>query len=160
MKGIKFRASATNLLKMRLFMLKNLPLGFFVGLRVVQIDNKGAQVSVPFKYLNKNPFQSIYFAVLSMAAELSTGILAMAAVYEASVPVSMLVFDMNAQFTKKATNKIVFKCEQGEEISKAVEASVADGEGRTVTVKSVGSDKNGVQVAEFNFTWTFKPKKK
>lgn len=160
MKGIKFRESATNSYKMGMFMLKNLPLGFFVGLRVVQVDNMGAQVSVPFKYLNKNPFQSIYFAVLSMAAELSTGILAFAAVYDAPVPVSMLVFDMNAQFIKKATSRIVFKCNQGEEISKAVAESVADGDSRTVTVKSVGRDKNGVQVAEFNFTWTFKPKKK
>lgn len=158
MKGNKFRKSATNAFKMRLFMLRNLPLGFFVGMRVVQIDKQGAQVSIPFKYLNKNPFQSIYFAVLSMAAELSTGLLAIAAVYDASVPVSMLVFDMNAKFTKKATGRIVFKCEQGDEISKAVEASVADGEGKTVSVKSVGRDKDGIQVAEFNFTWTFKPK--
>jgi len=160
MKGNKFRKSATNAFKMRLFMLRNLPLGFFVGMRVVQMDKQGAQVSVPFKYLNKNPFQSIYFAVLAMAAELSTGILAMAAVYEAPVPVSMLVFDMNAKFTKKATGRIVFKCEQGDEIIKAVEASVTDGEGKTVSVKSLGIDKAGNQVAEFNFTWTFKPKSK
>jgi acyl-coenzyme A thioesterase PaaI-like protein len=144
---------------MGLYMLKNLPLGFFVGLRVSHIDNKSAAVSVPFKYLNKNPFQSIYFAVLSMAAELSTAILAMASIYDAQVPVSMLVFDMNANFTKKATSRIVFHCDQADDVVKAVEESVATGEGKTVTVKSVGNDTNGEQVAEFNFTWTFKPKK-
>ncbi len=160
MKGNKFRKSATNPIKMGLFMLKNLPLGFFVGLRVKHIDNKSASVSVPFKYLNKNPFRSVYFAVLSMAAELSTAVLAMASIYDAPVPVSMLVFDMNAKFTKKATSRIVFRCDQAEDVVKAVKESLATGEGKTVTVKTVGTDKNGVQVAEFNFTWTFKPKKK
>lgn len=159
MKGNIIRKSATNRFKMGLYMLKNLPLGFFVGLRVSHIDNKSAAVSVPFKYLNKNPFQSIYFAVLSMAAELSTAILAMASIYDAQVPVSMLVFDMNANFTKKATSRIVFHCDQADDVVKAVEESVATGEGKTVTVKSVGNDTNGEQVAEFNFTWTFKPKK-
>lgn len=158
MKRNKIRTLATNTLRMRMFMLRHLPLGFFVGLNVLQINKKEAQVSVPYKYLNKNPFKSIYFAVLAMAAELSTGILAMASIYDATVPVSMLVYDMNAAFTKKATSRIIFKCEQGEEISKAVKASLADGEGKIVTVKSVGRNKEGIQVAEFNFTWTFKPK--
>lgn len=160
MKQNKFRKSATNPIKMGLFMLKNLPLGFFVGLRVKHVDDKSASVSVPFKYLTKNPFRSIYFAVLSMAAELSTAVLAMETVYEAQLPVSMLVFDMNAKFTKKATSRIVFHCNQAEDVVKAVKDSVATGEGKTVTVKTVGTDTNGAQVAEFNFTWTFKPKKK
>ncbi|MDA3905978.1 MAG: DUF4442 domain-containing protein [Bacteroidales bacterium] len=158
MKGNKFRDSATNTFKMGLFMLKNLPLGFFVGLRVKHIDEKSASVSVPFKYLTKNPFRSIYFAVQSMAAELSTAVLAKSSIYNTPVPVSMLVFDMNAKFTKKATSRIVFRCEQGEDIVKAVEDCLATGDGKTVTVKTIGKDKSGVQVSEFNFTWTFKPK--
>ncbi|MFH1000073.1 MAG: DUF4442 domain-containing protein [Bacteroidota bacterium] len=158
MKQNTIRSFATNSFRLKLFMLRNLPLGFFVGLRVISISKKGAEVSVPYKYLNKNPFKSIYFAVLSMAAELSTGILAMAAVYDSRVAVSMLVFDMNAKFIKKAKGKIVFKCEQGEEIAKTVEACVLENVGKTVTVSSVGVDKAGNTVAEFHFTWTFKPK--
>lgn len=156
----KIRTLATNSFRMRLFMLKNLPLGFFVGLKVLKINHQQAEVSVPFKYLNKNPFQSTYFAVLSMAAELSTGILAMASVYEAPVAVSLLVLNMEGKFTKKATGRIVFRCEQGAEIDKAVKESIAEGEGKTVTVRSVGMDLAGNQVAEFHFTWTFKPKNK
>lgn len=160
MTGNKLRKSATNPFKMGLFLLKNLPLGFLVGLRVKHIDAKSASVSVPFKYLTKNPFRSIYFAVLSMAAELSTAVLAMASIYDARVPVSMLVYDMDAHFTKKATSRIVFHCEQSQELVKAVEECVTTGEGKTATVKSIGKDINGAQVAEFNFTWTFKPKNK
>ncbi len=158
MKSNNIRTLATNTLRMKLFMLRHLPLGFFVGLKVVKLDHNQAQITVPYKYLNKNPFQSIYFAVLSMAAELSTGIIAIASVYDASVPVSMLVYDMNAQFTKKATGRITFTCVEGKAIAEAVTSSVSENAGKTVTVKSIGQDETGTQVAEFNFTWTFKPK--
>ncbi len=144
--------------KMKMYMLTHLPMAFLAGLRVTEIDNTRAAVSVPFKFLNKNPFRSMYFAVLSMAAELSSGILALALVYEAEKPVSMLVLNMKAGFLKKARTKIVFTCNDGENIYAAIAKSIETGEGQTVEVRSSGIDANGETVAEFNFTWTFKPK--
>ncbi len=154
----KLLASVRNPWKMRLYMLKKLPLALIAGLKVIEIDDNKASVSIPFKFLNQNPFQSIYFAALAMAAELSTGILALTSVQAASKPVSMLVFEMNANFTKKAKSKIVFTCTQGNEISEAIEESIRTGEGKIVTVNTVGVDEAGDKVAEFNFTWTFKVK--
>jgi len=154
----KLILAARNNFKMRFFMLKKLPLAFIAGLKVVHIDEEMASISIPFKFLNQNPFQSIYFAALAMAAELSTGILALINVQAASKPVSMLVFDMSANFTKKAKGKIVFSCYQGKEIEEAIKESIKTGEGKTVTVTSAGIDVEGDQVAEFKFTWTFKPK--
>ncbi len=154
----KLLASVRNPWKMRLYMLKKLPLALIAGLKVIEIDDNKASVSIPFKFLNQNPFQSIYFAALAMAAELSTGILALTSVQAASKPVSMLVFEMNANFTKKAKSKIVFTCTQGNEISEAIEESIRTGEGKIVTVNTVGLDEAGDKVAEFNFTWTFKVK--
>ncbi|RLD49247.1 MAG: thioesterase, partial [Bacteroidetes bacterium] len=87
----KIRKLAGNHHRMRIFFLKHLPMAFFAGLKITEINREKASVTVPYKYLNKNPFRSVYFAVLSMAAELSTGILAMAAISDFSVPVSMLV---------------------------------------------------------------------
>ena len=139
-------------------MLKKLPLAFIAGLKVVYIDQEMASVSIPFKFLNQNPFQSIYFAALAMAAELSTGIIALINVQTASRPVSMLVFEMSANFTKKAKGKIVFSCYEGRAIETAIEESIKTGEGQTVTVTSKGVDNDGDEVAEFKFTWTFKPK--
>jgi len=154
----KIRKLATNPGKMKLYFLKELPMAFLAGLRIQQIDKEMATVSVPYKYLTKNPFRSIYFAVLSMAAELSSGILALAAIQDFSKPVSMLVLDMKALFLKKAKSKITFRCEDGEKISKAISESLETGEGQTVEVFTAGTDKNGEIVAEFSFTWTFKPK--
>lgn len=154
----KIRILAKSNFHMKLFMLKKLPMAFFAGLKVVEIDKEKASVSVPYKSLNKNPFRSIYFAVLSMAAELATGILAMTAIHDFTVPVSMLVLEMKASFQKKARTKITFKCTDGEKISNAIERSIETGEGQTAEVTSIGYDTEGDVVAEFNFTWTFKPK--
>lgn len=139
-------------------MLKNLPAAFFSGLKVISINQDEAKVSIPFKFLTKNPFKSMYFASQAMAAELSTGVLALSQVYKRKPRVSMLVFNMKANFSKKADGKIVFTCADGLKIKNAVEESIKTGEGVTVEAKSVGTDKQGDTVSEFYFTWTFKPK--
>ena len=157
-KGDKIRKMAVNPWMMKVYMLKHLPMGALAGLRVVEIDDKHAVVTVPYKNLNKNPFRSMYFAVQSMAAELSSGILALALVTDAPKPVSMLVLNMKASFTKKARTKISFKCNDGKKIEDAIKESLLTGEGKTVDVSSVGYDEQGDEVAKFTFTWTFKPK--
>ena len=156
----KLIADTKNNWKMRFFMLKRLPMAFIAGLKVINIDDEKASVSIPFKFLNQNPFQSIYFAALAMAAELSTGIIAMVSVQTASIPVSMLVLNMSANFSKKAKGLIVFTCNEAKAIEKAIAESIESGEGKTVTVTSRGVDQAGDEVAEFKFTWTFKPKSK
>lgn len=156
----KIRKLATNPLQMKLFMLAKLPMGLLAGLKIVELDEQKSVVTVPFKYVNKNPFRSMYFAVLSMAAELSSGILALAAVHDSSQAVSMLVLDMQAEFIKKAKTKITFKCNAGEEIKQAIKKSTQTGEGEILVVHVEGIDTSGEKVAQFTFTWTFKPKLK
>ncbi len=146
--------------KLKLFFLKVLPIGVVTGLRVETINEEEVSVSVPYKYVNKNPFGSIYFAVESMAAELSTAIPALIAVSRAQVPVSMLVVKMEAQFTKKAKDRAIFTCRDLDLIQQTVDEAIKTGQGRTVTVKTVGIDKQGQQVATFTFTWSFKAKTK
>ena len=153
------RKTARRPFLMKLFMLKNMPMGLLAGLRVVEFDDKHAVVTVPYKHLNINPFQSMYFAVMSMAAELSSGVQAIALVSEAPRPMSMLVFKMEASFTKKARTRIRFVCNDGEKIAQAINESLKTGEGKTVDVTSTGYDAEGDVVAIFQFTWTFKPKK-
>jgi hypothetical protein len=117
-------------------------------------------VSVPYKWLSQNPFRSIYFACLSMAAEMSTGLLAMAQLYKINPPVSMLVVKVDSEYFKKATAKTYFVCEDGELFQKAVEETIATGEARIVKAKSIGKNKEGEVVAEFYVTWSFKSKSK
>lgn len=146
-------------LKFRLFLFSKLPAAYFSGVRVVEADADHCMVSVPFKWLTQNPFRSTYFASLSMAAEMSTGLLAMAHIYKRQPPVSMLVLKTEAEYFKKAKNKTVFNCLDGGLIRNSIEEAIRSGESRTVRAKSVGTNRNGEVVAEFYITWSFKIKK-
>ncbi len=157
-KTIDFRKLANNPFRLNLFFIKHMPMGLLNGLRILELDENHARVSVPYNYLTKNPFRSLYFAVQSMAAELSSGAMAIAEVKAAPRPVSMLVLDMDAKFTKKAQSKVVFTCNDGPAIRRAVKETLETGEGRTVKITSIGVDQQGNQVSEFHFTWTFKAK--
>jgi len=148
-----------NPVKFRLFLLSKLPSAYFSGIRVLNANASGCSVSVPFKWFTRNPFRSTYFACLAMAAEMSTGVLAMAQVYGRKPSVSMLVTGLEARYYKKATGVTVFTCEDGDGIRNAVETTVATGEGQTIRARSTGRDVNGETVAEFFVTWSFKSKR-
>lgn len=143
--------------KLKLFMLGQLPMGLLAGLRVVAFDERRAAVTIRYGYLTKNPFRSVYFACLAMAAELASGVQGMVRTAEGA-PVSMLVVGLEGAFTKKAVGRITFTCEDGEAIAQAVAATRADGEGRAVLCTSTGRDEAGDEVAVFRLTWSFKAK--
>lgn len=147
-------------LKFRMFLLTKLPAAFFSGVRVTSANEEKCVTKIPYKWFTQNPFRSTYFACLSMAAEMSTGVLAMAHVYKRDPAVSMLVLKTEAEFTKKATGITWFTCEDGALIRQAIEEAVATGESRTIRALSTGRDKSGDKIAEFFITWTFKSRPK
>ena len=153
-----FENQITNPVKFKLFTLTKLPMAFFSGLKVTTLEPNTAAVSVRFKWINQNPFKSIYFAVLSMAAELSTGVLAFAQIYKRNPSVSMLVVKLEAEFYKKAVGKIVFTCNDGNKVIAAIEETIVTKQGITVACTSIGKDEEENEVAKFIFTWSFKSK--
>ena len=94
-----------------------------------------------------------------MAAELSTGILALMHVNKKDKKISMLVIEMQSKFYKKATTKVKFICENGNEISNAIDKAINNDRAEVIITNSKGFDMNGVCVAEFSITWSFKAKK-
>jgi Domain of unknown function (DUF4442) len=153
-----FQLVMLNKFKYNFFLLTKLPMAFLAGLKIASLSSENAVVSVRFKWLNQNPFKSIYFAVLSMAAELSTGILAFGHIYKTS-PVSMLVVKVEGEFYKKAVGTIKFTCNNGNDIKMAIEQTLQTGEGKTIIAESIGVNSSGEMVAKFLFTWSFKAKK-
>lgn len=145
-------------LKFRLFLLSKLPSAFFSGVKIRYADDSKAIVTVPYKWFSKNPFKSTYFACLSMAAEMSTGVLAMAHTYGQKPAMSMLVIKTEAIYLKKATGLTTFTCEDGKQLKQRIDEAMASGKGISFTARSVGKDEKGDIVAEFNITWSFKAK--
>ncbi len=145
--------------RFKMFMLSKLPAAYFSGVRVRSISAEQATVTVPYTWFSKNPFRSTYFACLSMAAEMSTGLLAMMHIHGRKPAVSMLVVGLEASFQKKATGLTAFTCADGGMIARAVEEALATGESRQVKTESTGHNESGEVVAVFHITWSFRAKK-
>ncbi|QHL89474.1 DUF4442 domain-containing protein [Nibribacter ruber] len=137
-------------------MLKSLPMAYLAGCRIQKLTEQEAQVSLKYGYLTKNPFKSIYFACLAMAAEMSSGVLSMMYLYKANPSVSMLVVNMEAEFSKKAMGTITFTCADGDAIAAAVKETQTTGQGSSLQTLSIGHDEQGDEVARFRITWSYK----
>ena len=144
--------------KLNSFLMFKLPSAWLCGVRVKHIDKSNCTVSVKHRWINQNPFKSMYFAVQAMAAELSTGALVMSKIQESDAKVSMLVAQNKTRFSKKATGKIKFSCYDGDKVNQALEKTIETGEGQTLWMKSVGVNEEGVEVSVFEFEWTLKVK--
>ena len=144
--------------KLNSFLMFKLPSAWFSGVRVKELSQETCVTGVKHKWINQNPFNSLYFAVQAMAAELSTGALVMQSIQKSEKKVSMLVAQNSSKFMKKATGKISFTCEEGEKARAAIEKTIATGEGETFWMKSIGKNEEGVEVSVFEFEWTVKLK--
>lgn len=143
-------------LKLNAFTFFKLPSAFWSGVRVQSISAQTCQVRVKYGWFNQNPFKSMYFAVQAMAAEFTTGVLVMFHIKESGKNISMLVAQNKAVFTKKATGKIIFSCNQGILISDVIKKAIETDEGQTIWLTSIGVNEKGEQVSEMQFEWTIK----
>lgn len=140
------------------FLLFKLPSAYLCGVRLKDMDNTNATVTVKHRWINQNPFNSMYFAVQSMAAELSTGALVLKKIADSNKKVSMLVTHHSGTFTKKAKGKITFTCNDGFKIDEALKNTLATGEGQTIVLSSKGIDEAGDVVSKYQFEWSIKAK--
>ena len=140
------------------FLFFKLPSAFWCGVRAKSIDAYQCTATVKFRWFNQNPFNSMYFAVQAMAAELTTGALVMFQIKKSGRKISMLVANNKGNFTKKATGRITFVCRDGHLIEQAIQQTIATGEGQTFWMKSIGTDEKGDQVSEMDFEWSVRLK--
>ena len=158
-KEITFLRLVRNPLKFPQFLISQLPSAFFAGLNVKQVDAHHCVVSVPYKWFTRNPFHSTYFACLTMAAEMSTGVLAMLHSYQRTPSVSLLVTKVDSEYFKKATGVTYFTCTDGNKLKSAIDRAISSGEPQTCVTRSEGLAENEEPVALFVITWSFKTRK-
>ena len=155
-RGELYKALFTNPLGIRALLWTQLPLAAFAGLRVLRLDEDGAEVSLPAGWKTQNPFHSTYWAAQGMAAELACGAPARWYVERAGHDVSSLVTGLTAKFTKKATSEARFVFLDGAEMRAAIDRAVRTGEPVVYTARCVGTQRDGAVVAEFTVDWSFK----
>jgi len=144
--------------KMNRFLMFKLPAAYLCGVKLKELDNTKALVNVTYRWINQNPFKSMYFAVQSMAAELTTGALMIKKIRESGQKISMLVTNHNGTFTKKAIGKITFTCNDGHLIDEALKRTIETGVGQTVVMRSIGLNEMGDYVSTYDFEWSIKLK--
>lgn len=154
----QFARLLRNNLMFRFFLIGKLPLGFLSGMRIKHLDACSCITTIPYRWLTRNPFRSTYFAALSMAAELSNGALALLAVE--GTQVAVIIVHMEAQFIKMAKNTTTFTCNDGHKLFDAAAKAQQTQEAVLATVETTGVSEEGVVIAKFRFTWSFKNRKK
>ena len=144
--------------KLNTYLMFKLPSAYFCGVRTKSLYGNTCVVTVKHRWFNQNPFNSMFWAVQGMAAELTTGALVMSKIKESGKNISMLVANNNASFMKKATGRITFECVEGHLVDSAIKKAIDTGEGQTVWMRSIGKNSEGFEVSCFNFEWTLKVK--
>lgn len=155
MEAKKYIATMVHPLKYWFTMLFKLPSAVFWGLRIQILNEMECRVSLPYSWSTKNPFKSIYFAALSGAGELATGALAQLATLE-NGSFSMLVVGFQAEFLKKAQQKVIFRCNQGAQVRQLLDRLQQPGDTGQITLFAEGLNRNEELVARVAVTWSFK----
>ncbi|MGB2088237.1 MAG: DUF4442 domain-containing protein [Psychroflexus salarius] len=140
------------------FLFLKLPIAWIAGVRLTKLTPEATEAKAKLKWLSQNPFNSMYFAVQAMAAELTTGVLVMREIKESRQPISMLVAENSAVFHKKARGKITFTCNDAALVKAIVNDAVVSKNGQTVWLNSKAFDEKQNCVSEFKFKWTLKLK--
>ena len=137
------------------WMLFKLPAAWLTGVRISSISDTKCEVKVRFKWINQNPYRSMFWAVQGMAAELTTGMLLTKSIQESNTNISMLLVGNKSNFYKKAVGKIKFICDEGEAANELINLTK-----KNIThkawFKAKGIDETGDIVSEFDFEWSCK----
>lgn len=161
--GMSWNAKQSKLIKklnspllFRLYTRKMVPAASHAGVKFVSLNDEDCIIKVPFRRRNRNPFRSMYFAVQSMAAEMSTALPAMIHMAGYDVSIAWIVLDFEAEFPKKATGDVTFTCRQVSEIKKTIEKAANSKDAQTLQIETIGTMEDGTEVSRFVFNWSFK----
>jgi hypothetical protein len=128
-----------------------------MGIRPVEVTETQCRVALPYRWRSQNPFRSIYFAAQCAAGEMASGLMALQDLRKRP-PCSMLVLRVEAEFYKKADQKMVFTCTEGALIRQTIDQTFETRTAQTVRALSVGTLPDGTEAAKVWVTWSFKAK--
>jgi hypothetical protein len=158
--GIKGKAIIKKMLnpfEFKAFSYAYLPSLLFWKIKILAVDGDKCTVQLPYTRRNKNPFNSVYFASMLGAGELSTGILCKIHLSDRG-EWSMLVKEVKSEFYKKTSEPIIFSCSQGAELHFLFNQLEIDNEAGQLTMISEGRNLSNELVVKVWVNWSFKQK--
>lgn len=145
---------------MRLLGLFKIPVIFYVGAQVFEVNEKRCVISIPLNRRTRNHYRSMYFGVLAVGADLGCGYLAQ---YinetQAQGKIALLFKDFKADFLKRPEGDVHFVCDEGEKIQAAIGEAISTKTRQNLPVRVyavVPKQSPTEPIAEFRLTLSLK----
>lgn len=147
-----------NKMKWNLFLLGKLkiPMLSHTGVKLIELNDNEAKVSIKLKRRTKNHLNSMYFGALAVGADVAGGIHAFYYAEKMNKKISFAFKGMNAQFLKRAETDCMFVSNDGKKVENAVLLSIKTKERVNETTKVVAFNLNNEIVAEFEMIVSIK----
>lgn len=147
-------------MKWLLFLLSRfkIPMIGFVRPNLLALNDTDVAVKIRLRRRTKNHLNSMYFGALAIGADVAAGIHTFYFSEKLGKKVSFAFKGMNAEFIKRAESDIVFKCNQGDLIYKAILKSDKENVRINETVLVYAIDSNHEIVAKFDMIVSVKVK--
>ena len=145
----------------RLLGLRQIPMLFVVGPRVMRLDDECCEVLIPLNYVTRNHMKSMYIGVLTAGADLAGGLPAAMLIWGKHKKVQLIFKDFHADFLKRPDADVLFTCNDVRKIREAVEQADESGERVNLPVEivaSVASEHGSEEVAKFSLGLSLKRK--
>ena len=96
--------------------------------RVLKVDETTVKVQIRLRRRTRNHLNSMYFGALAIGADVAGGIHAFYYAEQSGKKVSFAFKSMSAEFHKRAESDVVFICNDGSIVKKAIGQSILTGE--------------------------------
>ncbi|WP_397472583.1 DUF4442 domain-containing protein [Rheinheimera sp.] len=148
---------------LKLFAWRYIPLIGFCSPRIVRMDSKTLEVTMPHGWRTKNHLGSIYFGALAIGADLAGAFLVFSKAKARGVNANFAFKDVQGQFLKRPEAKVHFTSHDGDIIDAMIDESLASGEriNKPVSVVVTCPSLHGNEaMATFTLTLSVKAKTK
>jgi len=132
---------------------------WYLGPRVMHIDEERVEIKIPLNARSRNHLRSMYMGALCVGADVAGGLLAAVQIIEKGLPIDFLFADMEARFLKRPEADVHFHCNDGAKLKALVDKAMESGERHAETLKvivTVPEQFAAEPVAEFGFTLSVK----
>mgnify|MGYP006141424427 FL=1 len=146
---------------LKLFAWRYIPLIGFCSPKIIRMDSKTLEVTMPHSWRTKNHLGSIYFGALAIGADLAGAFLVFSKAKARGVNANFAFKDVEGKFLKRPEGRVHFISHDGDVIDQMLDESIATGErvNRPVSVIVTCPEKNGDDVmASFTLTLSIKAK--
>jgi hypothetical protein len=148
-----------NTLGLWAFALARVPLLLLIRPRVWLLNDSECRLLIPLSLFSKNHVRSMYIAVLTAGADVTSGLLALHHVKKTHQPIVPIFKHLSAEFLRRPDGATLFTCRDGAAIGQLVTRAAQTGERveKPVEVEvTLANDATHTPVARFTMTLSLK----